>query len=154
MAHVDSERKARLINKINEAMSDLGVRLKFDAKVLCKKTTLKIEVFGCTENLVENYIETAKAKLNEAIELECDSADTYQQRIDRALNLCEFNPLFLNLNNISDYFTGQALEIVQGAKDALRSEYYTSGDTHSTYDIAYAYALEIGGTRKGFSLLK
>lgn len=154
MAHVDSERKARLTNKINEAMSELGVRLKFDAKVLCKKTTLKIEVFGCTENLVENYIETAKAKLNEAIELECDSADTYQQRIDRALNLSEFNPLFLNLNNISDYFTGQALEIVQGAKDALRSEYYTSGDTHSTYGIAYAYALEIGGTRKGFSLLK
>lgn len=154
MAYVDADRKARLVNKIKEAMQGMGVKLKFDAKVLCKQTTLKIEIFGCSENLIANYIETNQIKLKEAIELECDSAEVYQQRIDRALNLCEFKPLFLNLDNISDYFTGQALEIVQGAKDALRSEYYTSGDTHSTYDIAYAYALEIGGTRKGFSLLK
>lgn len=154
MAHVDSERKARLVNKINEAMNELGVKLKFKSKVLCKRTTLKIQVLGCTEQLVENYINTAKIKLEEAIELECDLVEAYQDRILRAQNLGEFNPLLFNLDKLEDYFSGQALKVVQAVKNALHSEYYTSSDMHSMYAISYAYSLEIGGSRKGFTVIK
>ena len=154
MAHVDSERKARVVNKINETMKEMGVKLKFEAKVLCKRTTLKIQIYGCSEHLILNYIETAQNKLKEAIELECDSVSTYQDRILRAQNLSELNPLLFNLNKLDEYFSGQALNVVQAAKNALCSEYYTSNDMYSTYDVAYGFSLEIGGSRKGFTVLK
>lgn len=154
MAHVDSERKARLVNKINETMNEMGVKLKFEAKVLGKRTSLKIQIYGCSEHLILNYIETAQSKLKEAIELECDSFSIYQDRISRAQNLSEFNPLLFKLDKLDEYFSGHALNVVQAAKNALCSEYYTSNDMHSTYDVAYGFSLEIGGSSKGFTVLK
>lgn len=158
MAHATKELKIKVQRLIQEYCKQHNIKLRFSMAIR-HHTELRVNIQACSIDLVGNCIETMEARLKDkANPLPLGAKREQFEHVDLKFNkerrksFNEFQSLKFNEYNLTNYFSGQALELMKAVYDALKVEYFNESDISTDYhNVAYYYSFHIGNSKLGFT---
>lgn len=165
MAYVSKELKTNIVNNIKAKAKELGVNLKFSAKVE-HGTTLVVNISGCSENIQTNNIEHIESVLlsNHSLDVEKEkllysymikNIDYHPiKNVEENKGGLAYTDYIFGKDSFEFQFSGKTLEIIKAIVAEMERYNYDKSDSMSDYfNVGYYTRLTIGNTKTGIAVL-
>lgn len=159
MAYVSKELKAEIMADIKQASKDLGIKFVATSKVT-NYSTITVNIKSCAVDLKANLIETLEERIRkiesrEVPHIGLEALNNLTEKLNQNREVRSeddyFQGLYFNEDDYKNYFTGDALKVVEAVYKALTKNYYDKSDGMTDYyNTAYYYNLHIGDNKGGF----